>query len=120
MLSKKEQAVMTYLFGECVDKDSTLISPQQITTALMPKYELNSIEIDQIINALMLDDYIEAVSSDSKGRLVYCIKLKQKGESYLREKTTAKKTATMLIVRTVLLAILSFVVGVILKAIFQG
>lgn len=120
MLSKKEQAVMGYLFGECVDKESTLISPQAITTALMPKYELNSIEIDQIINALVLDDYIEAVTSDNKGRMVYCIKLKQKGESYLREKSSAKKTATVLIVRTVLLAILSFIVGIILKAIFGG
>ncbi len=119
MLSKKEHAVMSYLFGECVDKDSTLISPQQITTALMPKYELNNIEIDQIINALVLDDYIDAVSSDSKGRLVYCIKLKQKGESYLRERKSTQKTATMLIVRTVLLAILSFIVGVILKSIFK-
>ena len=27
----------------------------------------------------LLDDYIEAVTSDNKGRMVYCVKLKQKG-----------------------------------------
>lgn len=118
MLSKKEKCVMTYLYDVCNGKGTELISPSQIMEAVMNKYEMNEIEIDQIINALALDEYIDVVNSDNKGKLVYCITLKAKGEAYLRETNNHKKTAAWLITRTIALAILSFIVGIILKAIF--
>lgn len=119
MLSKKEKCVMSYLFEVCNGKGSELISPNQIMEAVMNKYEMNEIEVDQIVNALALDEYIDVVNSDNKGKLVYCITLKAKGEAYLRESTNNKKTAAWLVTRTIALAILSFVVGMILKAIFK-
>lgn len=118
MLNKKEKKVMSYLYLKCKGKESSLIAPQEISNYLMPKYEINNVEVDQIINALVLDNYIEVVHSDSKGKLIYCVSLKQKGASFEREKQHYKKTTYLIIVRTVLLAILSFVVGLILRAIF--
>ncbi len=109
---------MTYLYAKCKGKESSLIAPQEITNFLMPKYEINNVEVDQIMNALVLDNYIEVVHSDSKGKLIYCVSLKQKGASFEREKEHNRKTTYLIIFRTVLLAILSFVVGIILKAIF--
>lgn len=118
MLSKKEKKVMSYLYQKCKDKESSLIAPQEITNYLMPKYEINNIEVDQIINALVLDNYIDVVHSDSKGKLIYCISLKQKGSSFERERKHNRKTTYLIVMRTVVLAILSFIVGLILKALF--
>ena len=118
MLNKKERKVMSFLYSKCKDRESSLIAPQEITNYLMPKYEINNIEVDQIINALVLDNYIEVIHSDSKGKLIYCISLKQKGSSFDRERKHRRKTNYMLLVRTILLAVLAFVVGIILKSIF--
>ncbi len=118
MLNKKEKSVMSYLYTKCKGKESSLISPQEISNQLMPKFEINSVEVDQILNGLVLDNYIDVVHSDSKGKLIYCISLKQKGASFERETEHNKKTTYLIIMRTVLLAILSFAVGIILKAIF--
>lgn len=119
MLSKKEALVMNYIYSMCAGKESVLISPQDITTACMDKYDLTNVEIEQILNGLALDNYIDVINSDKKGKLVYCITLKQKGISYKRDSQQRKKSAILLIMRTVLLAILSFTVGVILKSIFK-
>ena len=119
MLSKKEHTVMNFIYSKCQNSETALISPTDIATACLDKFDLTAIEIDQILNGLMLDNYIDVVNSDKKGKLVYCITLKQKGASYKRDLDQKKKSTIMLITRTVSLAILSFTVGVILKAIFS-
>lgn len=119
MLSKKEHIVMNLIYSKCQNSESVLISPSEISTACLDKFDLTNIEIDQILSGLMLDGYIDVVNSDKKGKLVYCITLKQKGASYKRDLDQKKKTTIVLITRTVLLAILSFTVGLILKAIFS-
>lgn len=119
MLNKKEKQVMSFLYAKCKGKESVLIYPQEIANYLMPKYEINNIEVDQIINALVLDNYIEVVHSDNKGKLIYVISLKQKGSSFERENKHRKKTMYMLLARTVTLAIISFIVGLILRSIFS-
>lgn len=118
MLSKKENLIMNYIYEKCLNRDSALISPTDFQTALLDKYDLTNIEIDQILNGLVLDSYIDVINSDKKGKLVYCISLKQKGISYKRDRDQKKKTAIFLLTRTVILAVISFIVGIILKAIF--
>jgi len=118
MLSKKEKQVMQFLYKKCKDKESSLIAPQEISNYLMPKYEINNIEVDQIINGLVLDNYIDVVHSDSKGKLIYCVSLKQKGAAFEREVKHNKKNLYRIILRTVILATLSFAIGAILRAIF--
>lgn len=110
---------MGYLYTKCKGKESSLVSPQEIANHLMPKFEINPIEVDQIMNALVLDNYIEVVHSDSKGKLIYCVSLKQKGASFERENEHMRKTTYLVIVRTVLLALLSFAVATLLKIIFS-
>lgn len=119
MLSKKENSVMSYIYSKCNNCESVLISPNDIATACLDKYDLTAVEIDQILNGLMLDNYIDVVNSDKKGKLVYCITLKQKGASYKRDLEQKKKATMIAISRTIALAVLSFAVGVILKAIFS-
>lgn len=118
MLSCKEKKVMSYIYTKCEGKTSQLISPEEISNYLVPKYDVGKVEMDEIINNLVLENYITMIMSEKKGQPIYCISLTQKGEGFEREQINAKKNIRNLIVRTILLAILSFVVGLILKAIF--
>ena len=119
MLNGKEKKVMQYLFDRCSGKKSCLIEPDDILNYLQPKYEINNIELDQILNALVLENYIDLVNSDKNGKLVYCISLKTKGEGFERERKNAKKNVYIIVTRTIILACISFAVTLILKAIFS-
>lgn len=120
MLNKSEKIVMQFLFETCKNNDGKcLLSARDIATNVFAKTELTDFEVADIINNLKLDEYIDVIYSDKKGQEVYLVSLKEKGEGFLREKQNTKSTTRMLIIRTVLLAILSFVVGLVLKAIFS-
>lgn len=118
MLNKKEKLVMTYIFNKCEGKESILISPDELLNFANSKYDLTISDINEIVDALVLENYITMILSDKKGKSIFCISLEKKGESFLRDLANSKKKISLLIIRTVLLAILSFVVGLILKAIF--
>ena len=118
MLNKKEKLAMAYIYEKCEGKESVLITPDELLNCLNSKYDLTAVDVTEIVNALVLEGYITMILSDKKGKPIYCISLEKKGESFIRDLVNNKKKITLLIVRTVLLAILSFVVGLILKAIF--
>ena len=119
MLNRKEKIIMQYLFDTCMSNDNKcLLSAKDISVAVYSKVDMTEYEVDEIIKNLSLDEYIDVIYSDKKGQTVYCISLDEKGKAFAREKHNNKVTINMLILRTVLLAILSFVVGLILKAIF--
>lgn len=119
MLNGKEKKVMQYLFDACSGKKSCLVEPDDILNYLLPKYEINNIELDQILNALVLENYIDLVNSDKNGKLVYCVSLKTKGEGFERERKNAKKNVYIILTRTIILACISFAVTLILRAIFS-
>lgn len=118
MLTKKEKIILNYILEVSKDKNSCLISPRELIHALAPKYMCNQLEIESFLDGLSQENYINVVHSDKKGELIYCITILDKGKSFKREEFNAKKNTMNLVIRTILLAILSFVVGLILKAIF--
>ena len=118
MLSKKEKMIMQYILNESGNRDTCLLLPIDIEHALAPKYTINQIEAQAILDGLVQENYISLVNSDKNGELIYCISILPKGKSFHREEKNIKKSWTSAVIRTVLLAILSFVIGLILKAIF--
>lgn len=119
MLNGKEKLVMKYLFSLCSGKESVLVEPNDILNYLQPKFEINNIELDQILNGLVLENYIDIVNSDKNGKLVYCVSLKSKGVSFERDQKNTKKKVYLIVARTIILACISFAVTMILKAIFK-
>lgn len=119
MLSKNEKIVMQYLYTKCIGKGTALLSGMDISTALYPSIDLNINEIDEIIKNLVLENYISVVNSDKNGREIYCITLNAKGKSFERDLQNQKKNVRNVIIRTILVACLSFAVSMILKAIFS-
>lgn len=118
MLSKKEKMIMKYILEICGEKETCLISPLDLVHSLEPKYSITEIELSQLLNGIVQDNYITLVSSDKQGQLFYCITLLAKGKAFTREQENIRKTWRNAIIKTVILAIISFVVGIILKAIF--
>jgi len=119
MLNRREKIVMQYLFDTCNNNNGKcLLSAKEISTSIFSKIDLNELEIDEVIKNLALDGYIDVIYSDKKGKTIYCITLKELGQAFARAKRNSKITVSVLIIRTVLLAILSFIIGIILKSIF--
>lgn len=118
--NRKEKLVLKYLCKVCVGKKTYLISPHEIAKELCKKIVLSVNEIDEIMASLSLQNYIDFVASDSKNGYYYCVKLKKKGQTYLADVKRQKKTLLMLVLRSIFLATVSFVFGLILKAIFKS
>ena len=119
MLSKKEKMILKYILKQSGKRDTCLLLPLDIEHALEPKYSINQTETQALLDGLVQENYINLVNSDKNGELIYCISILPKGKSFYREEHNFKKSWVSAVVRTVLLAILSFVVGIILKLIFS-
>lgn len=111
---------MNYLCKVCSGKKTYLVSPNAIAEAICKKCVLSIAEIDEIMAALALENYIDFVVSDSKDGYYYCVTLKKKGQTYINDSKKQKKTMGLLILRSMFLATVSFVFGIILRAIFKG
>lgn len=119
MLEKKEKMVMLFLCEICSGKRSYLISADQIAEYLSRKYVLSIAELDEIMLMLSKDNYIDLVFSDGKKGYFYCISLKNKGLTFKKDLIKHRKELVMLVLRTLGITILSFIVGLILRAIFN-
>ena len=119
MLDKKEKTVMTYLSEVCLAKRSYLISAEQIAEHVSKKFILSIAEIDDILISLNKDNYLDFVISDSKHGYYYVITLKNKGLTFKKDEKKKKKELLMLFLRTLGITILSFVLGILLRIIFN-
>ena len=118
MLTLKEKYVMEYVYQRCQGKKSCLISPREIISFVADKYVLFPDEVEKIMTNLSYDNYIELVKSDKKGKPVFCVSLKLKGEGFHRELTNNKRSLVVLLARTCLLAVISAIIGGLIKIIF--
>lgn len=117
MLSRTENRVMSVILDECKGKDSFLISPVDFLQLLCVK-GMTHLELEKVLEGLCQDGYLDLVYSDRHGERVYCIALLQKGRGYKRNGEQIKRNLIYKLAVTVVFAVLSFVIGIILKAIF--
>ena len=118
MLTFKEKYVMEYVYQKCQGKKSCLISPREIISFTADKYVISTEELEKIMTNLSYDNYIELFKSDKKGNPVFCVSLKLKGEGFHRELTNNKRNWIFWIGRTAILAVISTLVGYLIKLIF--
>ncbi len=116
MLSKKEDAVMQIMYSQGMEKKSFLISPIDIKT--ISKTPLSEKEVDKILTDLKMDGYFDFIYSDRHGEIVYCVTLLERGKGYERDKMVRRRSLVYRLFLTVAFAIISFIVGLILKSVF--
>lgn len=119
MLTKKEKYIMEYVYQKCSGKKSCLISPREVISYAADQYIMYPDELDKIMTNLSYDNYIELVKSDKRGELVFCVSLKMKGEGFHRELTNNKRNWVSNITKTVILAIISGVVAILIRLLFK-
>ena len=119
MPERREKLVLRYLCKVCSGKKAHLVSPYDIAKELSPKLVLSTSEIDEIMARLSLENYLDFVASEGKNGYYYCITLKNKGHHFLSDEKKQRKALLMLVLRSLFLATVSFVFGLILKAIFK-
>jgi len=123
MLSRIEIKIMDFIFEKCQGKKTVLISPTDVLGFLEPKFEITKKELDNYIKNLSLDGYIESLKSDNKGQTTYVVKLKTRGEGFLRERAEIKskrlRSIGWKVALTVGGAILAFVLSIVLPIIFR-
>lgn len=119
-LNKKEDEVMSAVFRLAAGKEQVLVSPYEIIAMLPPKANYDTEKLESVLHALELDGYFELILSDRKGEPMYVIRLKQLGLAYERD---AKKRRRGVIFKwsvAAVGAVITFAVGMILKAIFSS
>lgn len=116
MFSKKEDAVMQIVYTEGIKRKSFLISPADIKA--MSKNPITEKEIDKILCDLKKDGYFDFIYSDRHGESVYCITLSEKGKGYARDKMVTRRNLIYRLILTIGFAIISFVIGIILRLVF--
>lgn len=119
-MTKKEKMVMSHLCNKCQRNKTYLISPQEIAQVLAKRYIVSVEEIDEIMVSLSNDNLIEFVVSDGKNGYFYCVTLKKSGQTFVADTKKKRKTFGLLVLRSCFLAIVSFIFGVILRAIFKS
>ena len=118
MLSRKENAVMSVLCKEGQEKEALLISPTDIVK-MSGESSLTVSAVEKVVSDLSTDRYLDLVYSDRHGERVYCITLTKKGKGYLRGIKSMRRSMLFRLAMTVVFAVISFVIGLILRAIFK-
>lgn len=138
-LNDKEKSVMNAVHALVIDRGKGILSEQQIFDEL-PRvgkrkmiYDILGLkkraeymggkcvdieEIQYIMESLATLDFFDLVVTDKKGVQMYVVTLLNKGSSFERDQRDKRKGIYLIIFRTVLLAVLSFIITIALKAIF--
>lgn len=117
MLSRLESKVLITLIKASKEKGAILISPIDLLKIVgLENLTLSSLE--KTLNDLSTDGYLDIVLSDRRGEKVFCITLLEKGKGYIRSASIEKRNLIKRFALTIGFAILSFLVGLILKKIF--
>lgn len=117
MLTKTESKVMGALYSAAEDKRALLISPIDLLK-LVGAESVTLTQLEKIVTALSQDGYFDLVYSDRHGETVYCITLTERGKAFKRDLLVMRRNLIFRISLSVGLAFMSFVIGLILKAIF--
>jgi len=108
VLTKKERAVMYYIFNEAVKSDGVcLLRPVDIFSNLSLDLDFEQNELDATLKALELDDFFDVTYSDKKGEFFYVINLHQKGFAYMRVEKAFRANVRFKVLITVVMALIT-------------
>ncbi len=104
---------MGAIYSKCKNKNAVLIEKRSLSLIASED------KLDKIVNDLYTDGFFDLVYTERHGEQVYCITLTEKGKGYPRIANTVKRTIMFKFIVSVVFAVFSFILGLILKAIFK-
>ena len=119
MLNKKTKQLMKAIYFKAVEKDGTcLISQNDLLSAMPYNFQFKKSELAPALKSLVSEGYLELITTEKKGEEYYCITLQKGGYDFAYQLEKEKRQVRMKIILTVSGAILSFIIGTILKTVF--
>lgn len=118
MLNRQENEVMRAVYEMCDGKESCLVSALELVS-ILPDRKYTPEKVEAILRSLELDDYFDLIESDRKGERMFVITLHANGFAYKRTSLQMKRSIAFKIGLSVAGAVITFVVGLILKGIFS-
>lgn len=109
-LTKKEKALMWVIYKNSNKDGVCLMKPVELLKLIPYKVEFRAEELDGVLKALELDDYIDNVVADHRGEKVYCITLHNNGHNFARTEANARRAIRNRIIMAVAMAALTAIV----------
>ena len=109
---------MNAVYALCHEKGVCLIAPSELLSLLPKRRKYTEEGLENILQALSMDDYFELLSSERKGEKMYVISLRASGVAFKRSFAQMRRDAAMKIFWAVASAVVAFLVGLVLKRIF--
>lgn len=116
MLTRVESKTMTAVLKASGGRESLLISAQDVVSIIGD--DTTKTDVEKAMENLAEDGYFDLILSDRRGEIVYCVTLKDKGKGYLRSVKEFKRNLLFRLCLSAALAVFSFIIGLILKAVF--
>ena len=117
-LNKREREVLEAVLSLANGKERMLVSPEEILAVLPPKREYDVEKLEVLLKDLEMDGYFELVFSDRKGEKMYVFHIQAAGLNYKRTDRQLKRSVYFKWGVVAIGAVISFIIGMILKAIF--
>ncbi len=119
MLNRCETDVMSAVYCLCDGTDGCLVSPLDILSVLPARRKYSRQRLDDALNSLQSDGYLDVIPSERKGEKMYVIALKESGLAFKRNQRQRRQDILNKIFLAMVGAVATFIFGLILKAIFH-
>ncbi len=119
MLNARERKIMESLYSLCRETGSCLCSSWDLLRRFPAERRPSEEQAEKILHDLESDGYINLIRSERQGEPMYVVTLRANGIGFLREKQQMKRNVCFKIFLTVVCAVGSFLIGLILKAVFS-
>ncbi len=106
---------MAAVYSLCDGTDGCLVSPPDILAVMPKKRQVDTDELDAILNTLRCNGYFELIRSERKGEKMYVINLKESGFAYKRTCRQKQRDVSFKIFLAFVGALATFIFGLILK-----
>ncbi len=126
-MKKLNKELMKFIYTECTKNVEQSMNAERtaelkdvdILKALPYKFRINQDSLRERILGLATEDYFECKEKHNGQGTTYFFSLLNKGKSFCKELESDKRAIKFKIILTISGAVLSFVIGTILKSIFN-
>lgn len=118
-LNKRENEVMGAVYALSGGKERFLAAPYDLLALLPPKADYDEEKLERVLHSLELDGYFDLIASDRKGEKTYVVHMREAGLGFSRSNTQRKRGLYFKLGVAALTGALSFLIGMILRAIFS-